>query len=273
MLDLFEAVRFNYFDYDYASVERGANIKILARLVGYLEYEQSLKHFQHFLAAASPEEAVAADALVRQRDELAIYTNLSRFVEPVYSVLAEKSDVADDNYERRGLEWLIAVARLEHQAALVGFTASRSPLTAAVPVPQQPGAYEELVADGALLHYAAWRAKNFKQEPDSVNSERQLPPPTVERAVDKLKGADLIAEGRRAALTLELIDAAMHSASAEETAEWQRRRKELDEFKNLIVQRIRDDDELLRVAEIDAPRLVRVAGQRDRRRDDREDDD
>lgn len=234
----------------------GSNVKMLSRLVGYFEYEQSLAHFQRFLAAASPSELAAADELVQARDELAIYTNLARFVKPApnkfvespANVLVESSDIVGDNYQRRGLQWLIALAWIEHQAALVGFTTSPVPLTTGMPVPANDGAFQELLVDSALVHHAGWHQKYFSSGQASVTS-----------AVTKLQPADVLAEGRRVVLAMELMEAAAQSATVDQRREWYGRLDDLGAFREQLVNRIIRDQELLKIAEINVPRLLRDA--------------
>lgn len=232
----------------------GSNAKILSRLVGYFEYEQSLAHFQRFLAAASPSELAAADELVQARDELAIYTNLARFVKPApnkfvespANVLVESSDIVADNYQRRGLQWLIALAWIEHQAALVGFTTAPLPLTTGMPMPANDGAFQELLVDSALVHQAGWHQTYFSQGQAGVGS-----------AVTKLQPADLLAEGRRVVLAMELMEAAAQTATADQRREWYGRLDDLGAFREQLINRIIRDQELLKSAEINVPRLLR----------------
>lgn len=227
------------------AIAQGVNVKILARLVGYLEYKQSLDHFQRFLASATPDELAAADELVRDRDELVVYTNLSQLLDPAARVADESRASAADTFERRGLEWVIALARLEHQAMLVGFTAEPAPLLDSLPPAHAGEAYSELLLDGARMHYFAWRQAREK-------ARGGLP-----------LGPDLISEARRAALTIELLQAAEARRSeaigetigeaAGETAGW---RQELERYLDQVVERIRSDNELLPLAGLDAPRVV-----------------
>ncbi|HJT34752.1 MAG TPA: hypothetical protein VJ783_22180 [Pirellulales bacterium] len=232
----------------------GSNAKILSRLVGYFEYEQTLAHFQRFLAAASPSELAAADELVQARDELAIYTNLARFVKPApnkfvespANVLVESSAIVADNYQRRGLQWLIALAWIEHQAALVGFTASPLPLTTGMPMPVNDGAFQELLVDSALVHHARWHQTYFSQGQAGVTS-----------AVAKLQPPDVLAEGRRTVLAMELMEAAAQTATVDQRREWYGRLDDLGAFREQLFNRILRDQELLKIAEINVPRLLR----------------
>ena len=52
----------------------------------------------------------------------------------------------------------------------------------------------------------------------------------------------------------------MRTASAPAADEWQRRLAELDEYQALIVARLRGDQELFKIADVDAPRLTRGDG-------------
>lgn len=229
------------FSYTYAAPDegalQGANLKILARLVGFVEYEQALDHFQRFLKDAKPDELKAADELVRARDDLAIYTNLSRLIEPAGRREAEQPAAAGDTFERRGLEWVIALARLEHQAMLVGFTANPAPLVALLEPPRPGEPYTELLLDGARMHYWAWRKVRDK-------AKGEFP-----------QGPDLVSEARRAALIIEFLLAAQQRSNGVigEMPAWQ---QEVKQFLNEVMKRIQADADLYQLTLIDAPRVV-----------------
>jgi hypothetical protein len=230
-----------------------ADVWVMAKEICAFDYGTAIPENRIYQVRSIPGVAWAEGML--QRDDLAIYTNLSRFVEPANSVLAEKPAGAGDKFERRGLEWLIALARVEHQAALVCFTASRSPLSAELPATGGRGAYQELLADGARMHYWAWRQAREKVKSGDLN------------------GGDLVSEARRTVLALEFTKAAMLAASVEEVGAWQQRQHELEQDKDRLVERIGSEAEQRKVAEIDAPRLLFDDGGGDKGRRDDDDPD
>lgn len=59
---------------------------------------------------------------------------------------------------------------------------------------------------------------------------------------------------------LPLIEAAVRTASAPAADEWRRRLAELEEYQALIAARLRGDQELFKIADVDAPRLTRGDG-------------
>ncbi|MCH7728395.1 MAG: hypothetical protein IH991_18245, partial [Planctomycetes bacterium] len=88
-------------------------------------------------------------------DQYAVYTNLSRKVEKGKSSLAEPKKAKDDQFERRGLAWVIALARIETGAMLATFTDLPTPFAAVRPGRYELHAYLELLLDGARTHYWA----------------------------------------------------------------------------------------------------------------------
>ena len=82
-------------------------------MVGFLEYGQALANLTKFVDNATPDEVDLAEQIVRERDDLVVYTNVSRRVEKEPGALSEPPQGAADNFERRGLAWLMGLARVE----------------------------------------------------------------------------------------------------------------------------------------------------------------
>jgi hypothetical protein len=126
----------------------------VARLVGFLEYQNALACFDSLLKMSDTSEIAVYDELIRERPELAVHTNLSRRF-PTGSSTLNEPDEPGATFERRGLRWLTALARVELAAMLAAFTSVQNPF-------QQVGAgtfdieeYRELLLDGSRCHYWA----------------------------------------------------------------------------------------------------------------------
>lgn len=126
----------------------------VARLVGFLEYGQSLSKLDDLVNAASKEELEAFDALVAARPEFAVYTNLSRRLEKGQSTLREPAN-EEGKFERRGLRWVTALARIEFGAMLAAFTSVPNPFENIANVNFDQAEYRNLLLDGARVHYWA----------------------------------------------------------------------------------------------------------------------
>jgi len=133
-------------------------------MVGSYEYDQALNHFDQLLQIANSEELAAIDEIVKQHDQYAVYTNLSRKVEKGESSLAEPKKAKDDQFERRGLAWVIALARIEMGAMLATFSDLPTPFAAVSPGLYELPAYLELLLDGARTHYWALFSDPFLKQ-------------------------------------------------------------------------------------------------------------
>ena len=132
--------------------------RMVARLVGFLEYGKALQNFDTLISTLTEYEREAVDELVKERDEFAVYTNLSRGLQRVPSSLAEVAGAGDRNdFQQRGLAWVMALARVELGAMLAGFTHVPSPFEAVRPSQYEMLQYIELLQDGARTHFWALR--------------------------------------------------------------------------------------------------------------------
>ena len=134
---------------------------LIFRLVGYFEYRMALEHLDELLRIATPTELRAIEELVEESDEFKVYTNLARRLQTGPSSLAEKGRRENDNFARRGLPWVMALARVELGAMLAGFARHPAPFTAVGPSRYEMDAYRELLVDGASTHY--WALANDPQ--------------------------------------------------------------------------------------------------------------
>lgn len=125
------------------------------RTVGFLEYAQALRRLDVVIRTATPAELEAFDGLVKERDEFAVFTNLSRRVQNGPSTLAEPAERADDNFQRRGLAWITALARVELGAIAAALTDVADPFGTFGPTAFDFVPYREFLLDGLRTHYWA----------------------------------------------------------------------------------------------------------------------
>jgi hypothetical protein len=131
---------------------------MVARLVGFWEYMLALKHSDELVKQSTAEELELYDKLVRDRNEFAVYTNLSRKEDRgIGSSLIADTEPGDTS-ERRGLAWVTALARVELGAMLAAFTDISTPFEVYPSTPFDRDAYQDLILDGARSHY--WALNN-----------------------------------------------------------------------------------------------------------------
>ena len=136
--------------------------RLIYRIVGLTEYSQAVQLLDQFVAEASIGEFEVAEEIIRSQDAFRIDTNLSRKIEGP-STLSEQSPNPRDDFSRHGLEWMLALARVELGAMLAGFTSHAEPFLSLAPttykqervktVPFGTAAYGELLMDGLRAHY------------------------------------------------------------------------------------------------------------------------
>ena len=173
------------------------NPQVINQVVGYLEYGMALGLLDNLLNVATPEELAVMEAIIKDHEEFTIYTNLSRLVETQPSTLSEPGTKPTDNFARRGLAWIMALARSELGAITANFTESSEPFDAYWPSRYERTAYEEIVADSMRTHYWALRndrllrtmRKNLTPETQAISYARRVIV-TLEmlQAVRRLKG-------------------------------------------------------------------------------------
>jgi hypothetical protein len=137
---------------------------LVYRIVGFIEYAQAVQYLDKFVAEASIGEFEVAEEIIRSQKAFRIDTNLSRKIEGA-STLSEQSPIARDDFSRHGLEWMLALARVELGAMLAGFTSHAEPFLSLAPttykqekervntVPFGTAAYSEMLIDGLRAHY------------------------------------------------------------------------------------------------------------------------
>lgn len=186
---------------------------MVKRLVGYLEYQTALSYLDRLLAIASPSELAVMEEIVRDHDEFSIFTNLSRRLEPQSTALSERSNQLGDNYERRGLGWILALARVEMGAMAAGFTDVPYPFEKFSPSPNELPHYQEVLLDSMRTHY--WSMRN---DPVTRNLRAGL-----------TSDNQAIAYARRATIAIEFVKA-VRSLLEKEKVITLEQRNELDKW-------------------------------------------
>ncbi|HEY2249446.1 MAG TPA: hypothetical protein VGH74_00250, partial [Planctomycetaceae bacterium] len=153
----------------YATYETQSSVRVppqdprlVYRIVGFVEYASAVQHLDKFVEEATIGEFEAAEEIIRSQDAFRFQTNLSRNVEG-QSTLSEQTPNPRDDFNRHGLEWMLALARVELGAMLAGFTSHAEPFLSMAPttyrqervktVPFGMAAYGELLMDGLRSHY------------------------------------------------------------------------------------------------------------------------
>ncbi|MDA1055575.1 MAG: hypothetical protein O3C40_34705 [Planctomycetota bacterium] len=175
------------------------------------------------------------EEIVKQRDEFVVYTNLSRRYEDDFT-----RAVAGDR-AKRGLGWIMALARVELGAMRAGFTDERSPFERVPPSRYEMPQYTEILLDSARTHYLA-----LGNDPVAQNFARWSGPPlTSGRMPDKARvpvERQAIAYARRAVIASQFADAVerlgQSRLTSEQYAQLQQAKQNLESLRSAIVYRI-----------------------------------
>ena len=205
--------------------------QLVNRVVGYLEYRQALSMLDRLLEIASLEEFKVLDEIVQGRDECTIFTNLSRHLEKEPSTLTEVARKPDDDFARRGLAWIMALARVELGAMAAGFTEKPGPFDLYRPSWYELAPYQEILEDSMRTHY--WALRNDPLVPTLRNGATPEP--------------QAIAYARRVTVALEFLRAARKVKETEynqlQTSElnvWQSQLGQLESYMLYGVLRLHD---------------------------------
>lgn len=142
-----------------------ADRTLIFRLVGFYEYIKALQHFSALIGMCDESELKVIDEIIGEKDEFTVYTHLSRRLQRRPSTLSEigrtlskTGQPQEDRFARRGLAWVMALARVEIGAMFAGFTNIRSPFEWVQPTQLEMSAYRKLLEDGMRTHY--WSLAN-----------------------------------------------------------------------------------------------------------------
>ena len=188
---------------------------LMFRVVGTLEYVSALRHLDAFLSTATSEEIAAADKLISARPEFTVYTQLAnRFRQGSDTPFVSTGRAA---IPRKGLMWVVALARLEAGAILGTFTTHGSPFEVVGPSQWGKPSYHDLLMDGAQTHVMA-----LANDPNIRMVEMKLP------------GTEMLSYIRRLNLARSMLSAAARSnASGLSLQEWSQLEAQDRQLRNL----------------------------------------
>lgn len=171
---------------------------LVYRVVGSLEYVSALRNLDAFLKDATQDELKAADEIVRSRPQFAVYSQLAERFRPGNGPGSAELKTQSRSPERRGLIWVVALARLEAGAIIGTFTTIPAPFEVVGPTQYEMPAYKELLMDGAQMHF--WGLANDAHLPDVTKS---------------IPGTEMLAYLRRLNLARKMLSAAVRSNAKE----------------------------------------------------------
>lgn len=159
----------------------------------------ALKYFDELLKRVTSEELKAIDEFVSEQDPYTIYTNLSRQSELRRGSLSEQPSSLEDTYSRRGLKWVMGLARLEYAAILGTFTTTPDPFVTVRPSPFELSAYKSLLLDAVRTHYWA-----LMRDPQVKRATRTSP-----------EDSGALSYSRRVGVTRKMLSALAKSSMSE----------------------------------------------------------
>ena len=115
----------------------------------------ALRYFDELLKRVTEEELQAIDEFIAENDAFTVYTNLSRRFEKRPGTLTDVPTSETDTFERRGLKWVMGLARVEYASIPAAFTTTIDPFVAVAPSAFELPAYKSLLMDGVRTHYWA----------------------------------------------------------------------------------------------------------------------
>ncbi len=174
-----------------------ADQTILFRVVGAYEYANALDKLTELVKISTKEEVKVYDEIIKRRKQFDIYSNLSRNLIPKNSSFHVSSTGTTDNFRRSGLDWVMALARVELGAILAGYTHFEKPFEMLKPTNFERHAYGELLLDGAITHY--WAMKKDREFGSNVGGGFSKPT------------SQTIAYIRRLAMGREMFNAAIRA--------------------------------------------------------------
>lgn len=205
----------------------------VVRLVGYYEYMRALSIFDALAKRLSPAELKVLDEILQDRDEFSIFTNISRRVETAPGPLTEPPLAAGDQFQRRGLAWMMALSRVELGAMVAGFTDHPNPFTVLPPTAYEMPQFKEMMLDGLRTHYLALQNDPVTGYYWTMRAGR---PGTLE-----INEMQAIAYSRRVLLAIEFAEAVQQLGQHELTPPQQAQvalwRKDLEQLLDVILRR------------------------------------
>ncbi|MEM7475812.1 MAG: hypothetical protein AAF483_12540 [Planctomycetota bacterium] len=119
------------------------------RLVGYVEYQAAMDQFDALLKMASETELAVMNEIVRERPE---YTVTIQGTQSEWTILNSPAWGQPTNERQLGLDWVIALARVEMATTLASFVYVYDSFAVVKPKEYDREAYRTLVLDGLKYH-------------------------------------------------------------------------------------------------------------------------
>lgn len=135
--------------------------RMVKRLVGYSEYMQALLHLDQLSRVMTDDERKGLDEYLVGNELFAVEANLAKELRSTHGAM-------DGEAEKRGLNWVTALARVELGAMLATYTQVPRPFEVVSPTSHDMDAYRHLLLDGVRTHYLAMR-----QDPNLENLFQQ----------------------------------------------------------------------------------------------------
>ncbi|HCP83960.1 MAG TPA: hypothetical protein DIT88_06115 [Planctomycetaceae bacterium] len=123
------------------------------RLVGFSEYATALNMFTKLVSISNDQELQEMDEMIKDHPSLTVFTNLSRGITPPTSTIAETALNQEERYDKQGLAWMMALARVEYGAMVAGFTDIENHYHLETLGDDEEAAFKELLLDGVRMHY------------------------------------------------------------------------------------------------------------------------
>lgn len=202
---------------------------MVQRLVGFLEYSNAISELELLIKSSSKKELEAMDELVMEHDEYTVYSDLA---DKKYRRQKESEGTDDEPSKsaRRGLRWVIALARVELGSMLAAFTNTPRPFEAVRPTKFAAEQFEELLLDGVRAHVQA-----LENDPGLKQVFRTGVSPTNNRG---------LSYSRRLVLVRAMSRAAMNDTLAELTPQQERNlgktKRRLDEVQAGLIAMIQE---------------------------------
>jgi len=192
---------------------------LIYRVVGFLEYSSALRNFDELVSKATQAELAAIDQLVQERPEFTVNINLALRLANRPTTLLPVGGSAGNT--RRGLAWVMALARVELGAILATFDAHPNPFAIVRPSEFEWEAYRDIVLDDAEAHY--W---GLSLDPD------------LQRVADLRPGREILAYIRRITVAIALLHEAARTRADQLTndqyAELVQQDKQLSQARGLF---------------------------------------
>lgn len=209
--------------------------QLAARIVGFLEYGMALQNLDRLVAMASEKELAVVDEIIKDRDEYVVTTNLASQFEN------EPLRAPQGDNIRRGLGWVMALARVELGAMRAGFSNVRNPFELVPPSRYEFAEYVEIMVDSARTHYLAL-GNDSSAHVYARWSQPPIKPGRMPNAAQVLAERQAIAYARRTVLASQFVDAVESlgkaQLSADQYVQLQQAKQHLASLKSAIVYRV-----------------------------------